>query len=535
MVEPSLDGEDIDAPEAPTYEAPPDVDGVGDWTRWPFWAKLRFLYQLQTIGNGREQQYIDDTLSFYVWLLLGGRGGGKGWSASHKVAEWGLHIPRRIALVARTIGDARDTMIEGETGLLALIPNEALRGGSRSKAYNRSLGELYLANGTKFKTFTSEKPAALRGPQFHKAWVDEASSFEDADLCDPSRGPEVDTTMSNLMLGLRLGDSAQMIVSTTPKPNGLTKFLDGHKRSIVRVITTYDNLSNLAPEVAEVVIGLYEGTSVGAQELEGRILDEAKGAAWTTEMVQAARSATPPAVDSVWENQKTVLGVDPAVSSGGDSDETGLVIVRKFTDKELQSNIRILDDQSGKVDVGSFGARVLGAVSFYDVDEVVVEINNGYDFVVRAITSVIEDGGGTVVRRMRKDLTSSRTKSRQVVEYLCELEDHSFVIKPVWQSADKLTRAKAISVWWHRGRATHAEGLEKLEGQMATFDGTGKKSPDRLDALTSAVAALASGRPITRGRGGASPLDLMSAVASAATPVGSSGQTKFNWAQRINT
>jgi phage terminase large subunit-like protein len=143
-----------------------------------------------------------------------------------------------------------------------------------------------------------------------------------------------------------------------------------------------------------------------------------------------------------------------------------------------------------------------------EADELLVEINNGYDFVVSSITTYIEAEGGTVVRRQRTDRSSVKTKSRLVIEYICETEDgYSFVLKPVWQSIDKLTRAKAASSWWHRQRASHAPGLEKLEKQQTTYDGTAKKSPDRLDALTTGVAGLA----VTRRKasaGGASPTNL---------------------------
>src|SRR5690606_39028394 len=99
---------------------------------------------------------------------------------------------------------------------------------------------------------------------------------------------------------------------------------------------------------------------------------------------------------------------------------------------------------------------------------------------------------GSSVRRTRHDRTSHRTRVRLVIEYVCETPDgRPFVLKPVWQSVDKLTRAKAASAWWSRGRAVHAQRFEKLERQMTTFDGTGRRSPDRLDALTAAAAGLA--------------------------------------------
>jgi phage terminase large subunit-like protein len=526
-------GGEADAPPAPDYEEAPE-EGLDlglvtpeGWREWPLWAKMRLLRRLRSEGSGRPEQYVDTALEWYIWAMWGGRGSGKSDEGSRWSAEDALRLERiRFALVGRTFGDVRDTMFEGETGLLALIPDWALRGGSRDRAYNRSLGELFLANGSRFKGFTSEKPNQLRGPQHHRAWIDEASSWDDADVpCVATKkglAPAVDTTMSNLMLGLRLrppdGSGVRMVSSTTPKPNELTSLIDelAARRGQVRVLSTYANLSNLDEAVADVVIGMYEGTDVAAQELEGRILSAVKGAAWDDASVEAARSASLPAGA---ELEKTVVGVDPAVTSKSGSDETGLVAASRWEDPGADDRwLEVVEDRSGKLPVGNFPAACVGFVEDVAADELLVEVNNGYDFVVNAVTTHLESEGGSFVRRTRIDRSSVRTRSRQVVEYICETAGgHSFVLKPVWQSVDKLTRAKAASTWWHRGRAVHAEGLGKLERQMTTYDGTAKKSPDRLDALTTAAAGLTVARRRTSA-GGASPL---TAAAAPAPPPGS--------------
>lgn len=507
--------EEIDAPPAPTYEEAPEEaldNGLvtpDGWQNWPLWAKMRLLRRLRTDGAGRPEQYIDDALAWYLWAMWGGRGSGKSDEASRWSAEDALRLDKiRFALIGRTFSDVRDTMFEGETGLLALIPDWALKGGSRERAYNRSLGELFLANGSKFKGFSSEKPNQLRGPQHHRAWIDEASSWADAD-----EGNVVDTTISNLMLGLRLkcpdGSRVRMVSSTTPKPNELTEFLNqlAEEKGQVRVLSTYSNLANLDEEVADIVIGLYEGTDVAAQELEGKILSATKGAAWDYASIEVAKTVKPRG-----DLDKTVLGIDPAVTSKSGSDETGLVVVVRnretVVDQEGKQHddywINVEADLSGVIPVSRFPHSVMAAVVDYNVDDVLVEVNNGYDFVVSAITSHIEAEGGLVIKRTRTDHSSIKTKSRKVTEYICSTEDgHAFTLKPVWQSVDKLTRAKAVSIWWHRKRASHAEGLDKLEKQMCTYDGTARKSPDRLDALTTAVAGLAV-RQSRRERSGAS-------------------------------
>jgi phage terminase large subunit-like protein len=545
------EGDQADAPPAPSYEeAPEEALDLGMATRevwggWPLWAKMRLLRRLRTEGAGRSEQYVDDSQYWYLWAMFGGRGSGKSDEGSRWSAEDALRLDRiRFALVGRTFADVRDTMFEGETGLLALIPDWALKGGSRERAYNRSLGELFLENGSKFKGFSSEKPSQLRGPQHHRAWIDEASSWADAD-----EGNVVDTTISNLMLGLRLrapdGSKVRMVSSTTPKPNELTEFLHGlaEEKGVVRTLSTYANLANLDEMVADIVVGLYEGTDVAAQELEGKILSSTKGAAWDANSVAAARAAAPPA-GPLWVvgDEKTVVGVDPAVTSKNSSDETGLVAVRRseymsVTDpNETRDHwLHVEEDRSGVVDVSAFPRVALAFVEDVEAAELLVEVNNGYDFVVSAITVHVEAEGGAVVRRVRHDKSSVKTRSRQVVEYICETErGHSFVLKPVWASIDKLTRAKAASTWWHRDRASHADGLDKLERQMTTFDGSGKKSPDRLDALTTAVAGLAVVRRRNLSSGGSPLLAGAGGGATGHPLLSGAGQANDNpYAQRI--
>ena len=59
-----------------------------------------------------------------VWLLLAGRGFGKTRSGAEWVrstAEGGK--VSRIALVGPTASDVRDTMVEGESGILSISPD----------------------------------------------------------------------------------------------------------------------------------------------------------------------------------------------------------------------------------------------------------------------------------------------------------------------------------------------------------------------------------------------------------------------------
>ena len=75
------------------------------WREW--WARPT---QLAPPGNWR------------IWLALAGRGWGKTRVGAEQVRAWVGAGSRRIALVAPTAADARDVMVEGESGILAISP-----------------------------------------------------------------------------------------------------------------------------------------------------------------------------------------------------------------------------------------------------------------------------------------------------------------------------------------------------------------------------------------------------------------------------
>jgi predicted phage terminase large subunit-like protein len=131
---------------------------------------------------------------------------------------------------------------------------------------------LRLADGSKVKGFSSERPGSLRGPQHDFVWGDEPAEWRDARL-----GLAEDTTFSNALIGCRLPPDPRVCLSGTPKGVRLIRELVSDSRTAVTRMTTYDNLSNLAPEYRERILDRYEGTRLGRQELMGELLDDAGG------------------------------------------------------------------------------------------------------------------------------------------------------------------------------------------------------------------------------------------------------------------
>jgi phage terminase large subunit-like protein len=150
--------------------------------------------------HARPEQLAPDG-NWQKWLYLGGRGAGKTRAGAEWVRAQVEAGAKRIALVAPTAAAARDVMVEGESGILAISPPWNV------PYYQSSLRRLTWPNGALATTYSADEPERLRGYQHDKAWCDEVCAWRYArDAWDM------------LMMGLRLGDNPQVVVTTTPKP-----------------------------------------------------------------------------------------------------------------------------------------------------------------------------------------------------------------------------------------------------------------------------------------------------------------------------
>lgn len=388
------------------------------------------------LSQGRSNQLTPPGDWWDIWLLNAGRGFGKTRSGAEDAAWYGIETPSaRIAIVAKTYADARDTCVEGESGLLSVIPETWIN------TWNRSLGELVLKNGTTFKLFASEAPQKLRGPQHHRAWLDELASWEDFDAYD------------QVMFGLRLGTRPRAVVTTTPRP--LPVIIDLMSRVgkdvVLSLGSTYDNAHNLPASYLRTLRERYEGTRQGEQELHAKILLDVPGALWSHDTIKRWDPDTElPKMDRI------VVAVDPAVTSTAKSDETGIVVAGRVAGVTPVQGI-VLEDGSLRGTPHEWGRRAIDLYRKWQADRIVAEVNNGGDLVTQNLRTI----------------------------------DPNVPVTTVHASRGKLTRAEPISALYEQGRVRHYGRFSLLEGQMTTYDGgPGLKSPDRMDALVWALTEL---------------------------------------------
>lgn len=269
------------------------------------------MARLKWINQARPNQLAPPNGDWFGWLCSAGRGFGKTRIGAEEAANRALWNPGwRLAVVAPTQDDLRKTIFRGESGLLSVIPQACMRGGTEDGGYNSTHHELYLANGSVIYGFSAEKPGRLRGPQFHFAWCDEVAAWE------PARMQE---TWDMLMFGLRLGTNPQVVVTSTPKPYPLVR--DLHRRVgsdfVLSSGSTYENKANLAPTFFKQIVR-YEGTELGKQEIHAELLDLSANAILKRPWWQIWAEIKLPKIEQI------ILSFDTAFKDAEESDATAM-------------------------------------------------------------------------------------------------------------------------------------------------------------------------------------------------------------------
>ena len=381
-----------------------------------------------------------------VWIIRAGRGFGK----TRAGAEWISAVARaepaaRIALVGATADEVRRVMVEGPSGLVAVArDDEPVR-------WQTTRGEVRFASGAVAFCYSAETPEGLRGPEHGYAWCDELAKWRQGEA-----------TWDNLQLGLRQGERPRVLVTTTPRATPLMRRLLALPDRHETLGRTRDN-PHLPGSFVAAVEGLYGGTRLGRQELDGELIDDVAGALWTRAMVEACRAEAMPAA------RRVLVGVDPPagpISGGAGGDACGIVAVAMGVDGVGY----VLEDASvAGASPQGWAAAVAGCVERHRADRVIAEANQGGAMV----RSVLEAAGGSAGGAMPITL--------------------------VHASRGKSARAEPVAALYEQGRVRHLGRFPALEDELCGliagggYQGPGR-SPDRADAAVWALTALMLGR-----------------------------------------
>ena len=337
--------------------------------------------------------------------------------------------------------------------------------------WNRSAGELYVANGsTVFCDGADDGAERIQGKELRACWCDEIGLWRVVKTRKGEAKGGIHSWQESIEFAVR--EEPGLILATgTPKgKKGVVKLLTEEPPD--RVAFTFPSLraneANLMPSVVEGWRRRYGGTRLGRQELEGEILGDVEGALWRWEQIEDRRLSREQleAVRDI-EQRRTVVAVDPAASSDEGSDETGVVAARTFLpdiDRAPLLGLRrpppdpqavVLADASGTFTPTEWARAAVRLYYELRADRIVAEKNNGGEMVLAVL--------------------------RQI--------DPNVPVKLVWASRGKQTRAEPISALYEQGRVHHLEALPELESEMTTWV-PGEQSPSRMDAMVWALTDL---------------------------------------------
>lgn len=394
----------------------------------PHWRPLQ--HQLPPAG--------DDWMG---WLLLGGRGCGKTDGAAHYIAQ---HVagppcapgptPHYIGIVAPTLGDAATACYSGISGIRAHDPSAELV---------TKPGGLLIQwpNGSEAKLFGAREPDDVErlraGGNRCLNWYEELAAWR-----------YMDAAFDQASFGLRVGKHPRWIGTTTPKPRSLLKrMVKGEVRNVVIVHATMFDNPYLPQHIRDALEDRYAGTSLGAQELYGRLVEQDENALWTRENIEALR------VDpgEVPDLRKITVGVDPSGGAG----EQGIVVngaARRVEKGRTVNEGYTLADYTVHTDPDGWGRRAVTAAIDYEADDICVEVNYGGDMAVATIVGAADAMG------------------------------ISIPVRTVRASRGKRPRAEPIAALSTRERWHYAGVFPDLEDQLCTWTPEADYSPDRLDA-----------------------------------------------------
>lgn len=387
------------------------------------------------------------------WMLMTGRGWGKTRTAAELVRYWALQKPgQQIAVIAKKDSLVRSICFEHKkSGLLTVIPRE------QQLRYNASKGAgslfLQLKNGSTIYGFSAETPDNLRGFYFDKCWFDEYAAW--------NKNTAQETYDMAWMCLREAATMPQLVVSTTPQPLEHVKTLVDKPGVVVTRGHTNENAANLSQIALSKLERDYGGTRLGRQELEGQLIMDMDGALWHHTLFEPPefRDTTIPPLERI------VVAVDPAVTTGEDSDYTGITVA---------------------------GRAAPAAGVFQDglVHGYVLHAEQGHYTPVEAMTragQLYRDYGAACV-------VLEGNNGGQYLPTVLQMAAPGTPYRIVHAHRDKRGRAMPVATLYEQGRIHHIgdkNKYEALESQMLTYTGAvNEKSPDLLDSLVWALTDL---------------------------------------------
>lgn len=363
--------------------------------------------------------------------FIGGIGSGKSYAGAVKALVQEFPRPTLGIVVAPTFTMLRDatwrTALEVWRGLILDVIRHEMR--------------MTLQTGAEVLFRSADDPERLRGPNAHWAWMDEGA------LCHGDTWPII---IGRLRAG---GEVGRAWVTTTPRgPNWVYRTFVEQAGDDTAVYRASTRSNPFVPEDFAAGLAARYTNRFARQELGGEFLTDVPGALWQRADLDATRVTAHP------DLARVVVAIDPAVTSGEDSDDTGIVVAGAGVD----GHAYVLADLTCRLSPDGWARRAVTAYHAHAADRIIAEVNNGGD----------------------------------LVEHILKTVDGRLPYRAIHASRGKRVRAEPIAALYEQGKVHHVGGFADLEDQMCnyvpdTYDG----SPDRVDALVWALTDLMLSAP----------------------------------------
>lgn len=403
-------------------------------TCWRFWARPK-----QIVPESRHRTV----------LYLMGRGAGKNRTAAERVREKLYQGVRSLVLVGPTWREVLRHMVGGKlgargngSGLLDVFPAHELA----QIQVKEQRGEIIFPWLGATAYLVSDEMPELRGGGYGLAWCDEVCKWRHLTRLWP-----------NLEFSMRVRSEIppEIIVTTTPRPMRWLKELIADPDTITILGASDENAVNLDRDYISRLERRYGGSRIARQERGGEILSDNEDALFHQTIIDATRvSAAPPLT-------RVVIAIDPAIATGRDNDETGIVACGLGYD----GHIYVLGDASGRLAPEAWGSAALKLFDQHKADAFVGERNRGGDLVAANMRACIREKRGSAA-------------AAKIIE--------------VHATRGKEIRAEPVATLHEQGRL-HLVGVHpELEAELTEWNPKlGGASPNRLDAIVWAAYELA--------------------------------------------
>lgn len=414
------------------------------------WVKQRRPEQIPFLGH-------EDTAVTH--LVMAGRGFGKTRTGAEWLLDECVSMPGcQAGILVPTYDHGEKVCLFGESGIMSSLADHS------TVKWNGYKHTLNFANGSQITLYSSEHQRQLRGPAWHRLWIDEPADLSHGMDAWKIARPAVRLIPPN-------GTPARVLITGTPAPVPLvTHIHELHTKHpslyTLSIGKTTDNEANLDPTMIQELYERYAGSRYLLQEMEGVLLLQAEGALWHAEDIAGCKVPWSP--DMVFD--EIIVAIDPAVSTDKHADETGIIVLGRI------GNIGyVMADYSCRASALDWARLAFKIAERHGASKIVYEKN--------LAGPLLED----ILRRVLNE-TNSRVK-----------------LVKVHARKSKLHRAEPISALWPAKRMFHLTNtppswgsLDKLEAQMTTWEPKDTKSPDRIDALVHGTDTL-----MVKGAGGA--------------------------------